>query len=257
MRHSVFYKKTVLFLAISLMTFFFLYPTTAVSQDPKNTKTIRMISTPWPPYFGPNLPKNGFFCEIVRLAFHEMGYQFNVRFTDWVTAKSLSQKGEYDGLLGGYYKKNRTNHYIYSLPVISATSIFIARKTADALYNGDLKNLKNLRIGMSKGYTYTGEFDNATYLNKISASGPKELIHLILNQKVDVILISEQVARYYLLERSTTERQQLITLGPSLTHNKIYVLVSKKNPDHLKIVSDFNQGIKKLVFSGKMSALLP
>ena len=247
----------VIYIVISLMAFLLTYTTTADTQNPKNVKTIRMISTPWPPYFGPNLPKNGFFCEIVRLAFQEVGYHFNVKFTDWVTAKALSKNGDYDGLLGGYFKEERTEFYTYSLPVISANSIFIARKSVNAVYNGNLKNLKNFRIGISKGYTYTREFDNATYLNKIDATGPKDLIKLIMTKKVDVILISEQVARYYLLEWPITERQALTTLGPSLTHNKIYLLISKKNPDHLRIVSDFNQGVKKLVFSGKMSELLP
>jgi len=231
--------------------------TTAESQTSKNIKSIRLITDPWPPFYGPTLPKNGFFCEIVRQAFREVGYQLEVKFTDWKTAKTLSKKGEYDGLLGAYYNKKRAQKYTYSLPVISVKTIFIAQKSVNAKYNGDLNNLKNLRIGVSRGYIYTSEFDTATYLNKIEASGPKELINFLFLKKTDVILISEQVARYLLLQQTRTIRQTLTTLSPSLTQNKLFVLITQKNPDHHKIVSDFNQGLKKLVFSGKMASLLP
>jgi len=250
--------QVFIFIFISVSVVVFLpYPKSADSQTPKRLKTVRMITTSWPPYFGPNLPKNGYFCEIVRQAFLEVGYHVVIQFTDWVTAKALSKNGDYDGLIGGYYKEERKKYYTYSLPVISANTIFIARKSLNAVYDGNLKNLKNFRLGVSKGYTYSKVFDNAGYLNKIEASGPKSLIDLILLQQVDVVLISEQVARYYLLQRSIKERQSLITLGPSLAHKKMHILISKKKPEHLKVASDFNQGLKKLVSSGKMSELLP
>lgn len=232
-------------------------PATADSPGKSNPGTISLITDPWPPYYGPDIPENGFFCEIVRQAFREADYQLEVRFTDWKTAKSLSKKGDYDGLLGAYFKKERTQFYTYSLPVVAVKTIFIARKSVHATYDGDLNNLKGLRIGVSKGYTYTSEFDSAAYLDKIEASGPKALVSMLINHKIDVILISEQVAKNILLEQTNEVRSSIQALGPSLTENKLYVLISKKNPDHLEIISSFNEGLKSLVKSGKMSTLLP
>lgn len=244
---------------ISVLLVAILLPAPAAADSPGKTKpgAIRLITDPWPPYYGPDIPENGFFCEIVRQAFHEAGYQLEVRFTDWETAKSLSKNGDYDGLLGAYFKKERTKFYTYSLPVVAVKTIFIARKSANAAYDGDLNNLKGLRIGVSKGYTYTSEFDNAAYLDKIEAAGPKALVGLLIDQKIDVILISEMVARKILTAQTTEARGAVQALGPSLTENKLYVLISKKNPDHLNIVSGFNKGLKILVKSGKMTALLP
>jgi len=236
-----------------------LLPAVAAAKSPGESShgTIRLITDTWPPYYGPDIPKNGFFCEIVRQAFREAGYQLEVRFSDWETAKSLSKKGDYDGLLGAYFKKERTRFYTYSLPVVAVKTIFIARKSVHATYDGDLNNLKGLRIGVSKGYTYTSEFDSAAYLDKIEASGPKALFGMLIDHKIDVILISEQVAKNILLKQTNEVRSSIQALGPSLTKNKLYVLISKKNPDHLKIVSNFNEGLKILVKSGKMSTLLP
>ncbi len=221
------------------------------------SQTIKLVTDTWPPFYGPDLQDKGFFSEIVRFAFKEVNYNLSIDFYDWQTAKQLAKTGEFDGLLGAYYKKEREKWFVYSLPVVVVKIIFLTRKDMKVVYDGNLHNLQGLKIGVSAGYVYSREFDNASYLTKITAPGPEQLLYDLISKKVDVIVISEQVAKSYLKNKFKNDRLFLKALGPSLKINKLYILISKKNPSCQAIISDFNTGLKMLVKNGRLSDLIP
>ena len=221
------------------------------------SQTIKLVTDRWPPFYTPDLQNKGFFSEIVRCAFKEVNYNLSIDFYDWQTAKKLAKTGEFDGLLGAYYKKEREKWFVYSLPVIVVKTIFLTRKDVDVVYDGNLHNLEGLIIGVSAGYIYSREFDNASFLTKTAAPGPEQLLYGLISKKIDVIVISEQVAKSYLKNEFKKDRLFLKALGPSLITNKLYILISKKNSACQAIVSDFNTGLRMLAKNGRLFDLIP
>lgn len=251
MRLSKFYNFQI-FVFFSI----FLY-ISVISINSVKSQTIKLVTDKWPPFYAPDLQDKGFFSAIVRCAFKEVKYNLSIDFYDWQTAKKLAKIGEFDGLLGAYYKKEREKWFVYSLPVVVVKTILITRKDMNVVYDGDLQNLQGLKIGVSAGYVYSREFDNASYLEKIAAPGPEQLLYDLILKKVDVIVISEQVAKSYLKNKFKKDRLLLKALGPSLKTNKLYILISKKTPECQAIISDFNTGLRMLAKNGRLFDLIP
>lgn len=218
-------------------------------------KKISLVTCNWEPFYGDHIPQQGFITEIVKQALKERGYDLTVTFTDWPKAVKEAKENTYAGILGAYYAKEREEHFIYSLPIYSIKIIFISRKEIPCTYDGDLHNLKGYTIGVSKGYVYSKEFDEATFLSKKEYSGPEELIEKITEGAVDIVVISSDVAQYLLRTKYQKGASQLKALGPSLTEQALYVPISRKNSQAKTIISDFNSGLKTIIESGKVDSI--
>lgn len=210
-------------------------------------KKVSLVTCEWEPFYGSKLPQNGFFSEIVRQAFREKGYTVEFTFIEWAKALEAAKNNKYNGILGAYYNLEREKYFNFSYPVYTAKIIFIARKEINCIYDGNLRNLENYRIGISKGFINSEEFDSADYLTKIEASGPQELIKLIVENKVDLILIGSDVAQYLLKNNYPDDINKLKALGPSFAEKKLYVPISRLDPHHKEIIHDFNEGLKILI----------
>lgn len=218
-------------------------------------KTISLVTCNWEPFYGDHIPQQGFITEIVRQAFKEKNYDLSVTFTDWPKAVEDARKNTHAGILGAYYAKEREEHFLYSLPIYSIKIIFICRKEIPCVYDGDLHNLKGYSVGVSKGYVYSKEFDEATFLSKKEYSGPDELIAKITEGEVDIVVISSDVAQYLLRTKYQKGAPLLKALGPSLTEQALFVPISRKNSEAKTIVSDFNSGLKSIIESGKVDSI--
>jgi len=222
----------------------------------KTSKTVTLTTCEWAPVYASTLPKEGFFTEIVRQAFEARGYRLEVTFQGWPQALAQARENTYHGLLGAYYNQARERDFLYSLPIYSVRTIFIARKGLGARYDGQLSNLKGLRVGVSKGYTYTEAFDQADYLTKVEAEGPRQLLEMIIASRVDVIVILSDAAQMLIKEDFREQAKGLTALGPSLTESKLYVAVSRNHKGHVGLIDAFNRGFKALIKSGRLAKIL-
>ncbi|OQY38739.1 MAG: hypothetical protein B6226_03205 [Candidatus Cloacimonetes bacterium 4572_65] len=229
--------------------FFILF--SLMSLTATENKKLTLVTCEWAPFYSSQLENQGFFSEIVRESFKNVDYDVDFTFTDWDVAMDLAAKNSYNGLHGAYYSEERELLFNYSYPIYSVKTVFLAKRELNLNYDSNLENLRNRRIGISKGYAYTDEFDNSELFVKVEAGGPKQLLDLLFADEVDVIVVQADVAQQIIIKKYITRVGEIEALGPSLTENKLYVAISREYPNHKMVVNDFNRGFEKLVNSGR------
>lgn len=226
-----------------------------ISSFAEDSLTVSLVTCEWEPFYGSKLKDKGFFSKIVTEAFTLESVTPHYIFTEWSKALKLSKKAPYSGLHGAYMSEERKADYLFSLPVYSAKILFIARKELSIKYDGNLQNLRSYKIGVVKGYVYTPQFDTTSYLQKVEATSPEHLLELLGEKKVDCILIGKDVAQYLLQKKYSHYIPNFKALGPSLVENYLYLAISKQDPNHKELMERFNNGLRKLIKSGRLQQI--
>ncbi|SHO53517.1 polar amino acid transport system substrate-binding protein [Desulfopila aestuarii DSM 18488] len=241
---------------ISLIIFFALFlPVISGNCLFAQNKTICLTTDPWEPYYGPDLEKGGVFTEIVRAAFKIEGYELEVKFVPWKRALESSKQGICSGLLGAFYTEERTHNFQYSDPITETRIVFIT-KIDKAIQYKRLQELSSYTIGTIRGYSYSQEFDSATYLKKEEVTTTEQNLNKLLADRIDIFIDSEEVAAW-LLQKKFKEVAHLVRIiEPVYTVKKLYVPISKNIKNYQKIVNDLNNGIKKIKENGTYEAIL-
>ena len=106
------------------------------------------------------------------------------------------------------------------------------------------------------GYAYTAEFDTHTQLKKIPVHNFEMAVRMLVAGRVSLTLEDEYVARYRLARESARVRNAVEFMPKVLSENQLHILVSLQNPDHAKIVSDFDREIIAMKADGSFDRLI-
>jgi len=228
-------KLSIFFLIFSLNSLF------------ANSITITLATDPWAPYYGPKLKNNGYLAQLVKEAFIRKGYELKILFVPWKRAYEYSKVGDYDGLMGAFYKDERTEFFEYSNHIDQAEIVFFIKKDKNISYK-NLKDLSKYKIGVVRGYHYSKEFDKEKEnLHLFEANHSKDNIKLLIFDRVDLILGSKKVILSLIKKHYPQYLSQIKFLSPIVHSNKLYVCISKKRKNHKQIISDFNEGLKEII----------
>lgn len=218
-------------------------------------KTINLATDPWPPYYGPDMDKEGYFTEIVTEAFKKAGYDCNIHFVPWKRALEMSKTGKYDGILGAFYTEERTKDFAYSEPISESHLAFFSKKGKGIRYQ-TLKDLSQYTIGVIRGYYHSEEFKEATDLKKEEVNRAEQNIEKVLAGRIDLFIDSQEVISYLLNTTLSRYQDELEMIEPIYRTNALYVLISKKHPQYQQIVNDLNQGLQMLKEDGAYDAII-
>ncbi len=207
------------------------------------------------PYQSEHMENQGFLVEISKESFKRVGYDLEIRFVPWKRAMSEAKFGKVDGVLGAWYNVERTKSFEYTEFIGKSTLIFIKRKSQNIEYN-TLKDLKDYRIGVVRGYTYTDEFDKAAFLKKDIVPTTEQNLLKLIHKRIDVTPDIEEVVHYIIKSKIPEYLGSVESVGKPLKVHLIYNIISKKNPASKKIAQDFNIGLKMMKEDGTYDDIL-
>lgn len=124
-------------------------------------KIIRLAYVNFPPYeFENNGKPDGILVLIIQEVFEKAGIKLELKPFPFKRAYEYVKKGsdQTDGLFNFYKVKERIPFFDYSDPIIKNHLVFFIRKNMAFQYTG-INDLKGLKIGVIRGYTYGTEFD--------------------------------------------------------------------------------------------------
>lgn len=219
-------------------------------------ETLKLVNDPWSPYTGRALLGGGIATEIVTTALHRAGYGTNVDFVPWKRALIGTFDGTYDILITTSYSDARAEKVTYSDPYLSNTVRLIKRR-GDPHKFQSLEDLRDLVIGVTKGYLYEPEFDKATFFVK-DPGGESVLANLKkLNAgRVDLFAEDELVVGYYLKENFTPDELSVEYLPNPLNSKNLHIVIRKSRPDHLEVIEAFNKALITMREDGTYNAIL-
>ncbi|MES9845538.1 MAG: transporter substrate-binding domain-containing protein [Candidatus Sedimenticola sp. PURPLELP] len=238
-------KKSILILLLLIVT------SPAYAQD----KTITICSYEWPPHHGTTLVNEGYTAQIIREIFEPRGYKVSKMFLPWARAQSFAKEGkECDAITEIYFNKPRLEFYWYGAPYGVHEVYMIGLVSNPVNSYSSLRDLVGHTIGHNRAGSLSREFDAADYLNKQETDGYLNGIELLLNNRIDFFVSAKSVAYYE--AGKLGGRDKIKTVGEPLQRQFVHMAFSKKNPDNLLRLQDYNEGMYMLQRSGRYQEIM-
>ncbi|KUE78472.1 amino acid ABC transporter substrate-binding protein [Aeromonas schubertii] len=211
---------------------------------------VRIAVGEWPPYVGAELPRQGFLCELVKEAFHEVGIEASFHFFPWQRAYKLTLAGEFEATMPWFRSAQREQAFYYSLPLGHFTTRLFA--LADRPLPG-LRSLQGYKVGGTRGYYYGEMF--ASLQNELemewSMSDEQTLGKLLLG-RTDVMVMDEQVVLALLKEKGIP-RTRLHSHSEPVWSEEGVLLIPRRLPNADALVNKLNVGLGRLHDSGRFT----
>jgi polar amino acid transport system substrate-binding protein len=245
-------------------------------------KQVKLLSLVWEPYAGPDMPEKGFTAAIVRMAFEKAGYAVVIEFHNWDQSLEMTKNGEADGLFPTYHTEEREAYLAYSDPFGNSYLGLCRIRPVHSFSPGGieydkrkgfkqdliqfktdpridqtqaLRDLKQYKFGVAKGYANTPEFDAADFLTKVVVANDEENILQLLQGDVDLIVIDKYVAKNMIAKKFPWRTGDIQFMEPPLAVRKLYLTMSKRADNYQQKLNDFNEGLKILEQEGRIQRL--
>lgn len=215
--------------------------------------TVTIVTSDYPPYHGPSLPRKGVETAILIAAFERAGDKVVMRYRPWARALEEAKLGLADGMLGPYYSAERAAYFAYSEPVFANAIGFYGRR-GQPVDVRKLASLKNLKIGVVHGYRNPDAFTAANLTVDEAPDDETNLVKLAA-KRVDLILIDKGVGDYLLKHRLNTLKDQLVWLEPAVETIPAYVVFSRRVVGWERRLAHFNAGLDALRADGTLQRL--
>jgi len=236
------------FFCLQILIFFLLLQTLGFSQD-----KIVISTGEWPPYTSEKMKHFGYSLHIISEAFKTQGYQVEYKFLPWKRAYVMAEKGKFDGSAAWFLNTKRQQEFYFSEPVSSSTTVLFHRKDKVVEWK-TLEDLKNYKIGITHGYTYGDEFNDASKkfgfkldTSPTDISGFKKL----LKKRIDIMLCDLGVGYLLLQDEFPASQHALITNNPkALINNTAHFIATKKSKDSQGKIDIINKGLTQMKNQG-------
>ena len=218
-------------------------------------RTVTMCTLNWAPYYGEELPRNGFFTAIVRAAFERGGHSAETEFMPWARAMLEVEQGDRDVLLGAYYNEERARTYISSDTIYTDEVGIVAHENLGLTEFDSLRDLSDYTIGYGRGYSVNEEFDNAEYLDKEPEESQVLNLRKLFAGRIDLIAGSFASIQYVAREEGH-DVDELVFLNPTLKENTLHIMISRAVEDGDELMADFHEGLAEIREEGTYDRIL-
>ncbi|MBN1243865.1 MAG: transporter substrate-binding domain-containing protein [Spirochaetales bacterium] len=224
------------------------------AQTWAQTGTIRIVTEPWQPFMGPELPGGGFLPELVTAIFADSGLEVSIEFAPWARALSMATSGAEDGLLGAFRTAERERLFLYPEAFGIVRTRLYARADSEGSI-GTLGELEGRAVGVVRGAAHGREFDAAGSFIRIEVEDHETLVRMLLLGRCDVIAGPADVIEYLLRTRFRDEAEGVRATSPVLEENAVYLAFSRAAPGAEKLRRLFDDGLARIVADGTFAEL--
>ena len=227
----------------------------ALISSPSQARDVSIVTVDWQPYYGSDLPDGGVIADITRQSFARAGHNASIEYIPWTRALKLVTEGEKDIVMGAYYNDERAKTYIMSDPMYALVLGLISLRDSGITQYDALEDLKPYRIGTSRGYANSKEFDAADFLNKDIARNSTINLRKLQRKRIDLMVAAFGIFRYELSQVGGDTRDYNF-VRPPLSEERLYIMGSRAIPDGQKLINDFNRGLKLIRQDGTYEQIL-
>ncbi len=206
------------------------------------------------PFTGKTLKHNGFVNHVITEAFKREGYIVKYKYYPWKRSYEQAKNGISHATSYWYKSKEREKDCYYSDSISIEKLVFFHLKSNPMKDWHTLEDLKNYKIGATRGYTYIKEFWDAAKSKKLSVqvtNTDKQNIEKLLIGRIDIFPVGLVVGYNIIQKEFDASISHLITFHPKpLSETTGHMLFSRSRKDSEKLLRIFNQGLAKLKKEG-------
>lgn len=202
----------------------------------------------WVPYINFSSPYQGVLTRQVRDAFKAAGVNLQLREASWKAAEEhIDRSGAVS--FGWIKTSERLTRWRFSHPICSTRTVLVMRQSQPLAWT-KLEQLKGIRLGWSRGYSYGEALDQLRPALQITEMGNDELaLRRLLMGSVDAVPMDPLVARQLIATLFTEQegKQLLIDLSPQHTIEKteLHVVCAQSSANCAATIEQFNRGLKQ------------
>ena len=224
--------------------------------------TVTISNGEWAPFLSEHLPHGGIATHIVTAAFVAVGLNVEYRWYGdfWERAKRDTELGKVDFSAVWYHTEERARKFAFTDPVIDVATVFFYHKDSPFDWDGLDTIAPGKVIGVTRGYSYTAEFDAAKQAGRFRYEvADRDILNFrkLLRRRIDTFVIGELVGRDILRRSfSSTEVAALAVHPKKIDEAPMYLITSKNHPRAPALLARFNEGIRLLRDNGEYEAIL-
>lgn len=187
--------------------------------------------------------ETGFLIELIRKAGARMDLDISFSQLPWSRCLRMVKDGRADAMMNLFKTRERMTFMAFSAtPLTREVNRFFTFAGSDLAFTGDLDQLKGVKIGAVRNYSYGKAFDAfAPRLNILRLETEKALILNLISHRCDVILGNQVVIRT--LAKTTEGGDTIRPLGPGITDAPLYIGFSKAR-GHEGLARRFSTALK-------------
>ena len=219
------------------------------------TTTLKIAGSVWPPYIVDQGAEKGAATKLVSEILKRAGYKTDITIETWPRTLEGTSVGIYDVIISAWYTKKRDAQFQFTDPYFVNTILFVKRKDSPIKFQS-YQDLKGLVIGVVNGYAYGDEFDNAREILKLPSDHLIQNLLKLQQGRIDLTLGDKWVVRDQLTEYFPNAIKEFEFLGNPVASRTLHAAVSRANPQHEKIVKDFNKALKAMKADGSYKKIL-
>ena len=209
----------------------------------------------WPPYADASLPDQGLAVELVTTALKRAGYTTYIRIDSLDRILEGGALGVYDVFATPWYSEARNQYLDYSEPYLESDIRFVEKKGKDFKFES-LADLKGVMVGTVQDYAYDEDFNQSRDIIKIPERNLIQNLLKLTQGRIDLTLDDELVLQYEINRYMPNTMSEIEFLPKPLAVRGIHIGVSRENPDHAKIVANFNKAIQEMKKDGTFDTIV-
>ncbi|MYN26764.1 substrate-binding periplasmic protein [Duganella levis] len=197
-------------------------------------RPLTLLSFDYPPFMEPTaapVPASGMAVDIVVEAFRRMKVPVRIVFYPLARGLAMLEAGQADGIFTIKKNPEREARFLFPVrPLLSQDYVIFVRKDSNITFDGDLKSLEHLSIGVLNKSSYGPVFDGAVQtglFTKLEVANSHEGNFLkLLAHRMDAVVCS-RVVGIALLKRLNAEDAAVVT-GPVLESAPSYLMFNRQ-----------------------------
>ncbi len=217
--------------------------------------TLKLAGSAWPPYVDPTREDKGVAMDLVRHIFQRAGYETESYIASWPRTLEGANIGIVDVIAAAWKTPEREKTLHFTDPYFVNVIKFVKRRDAPIRFRS-FDDLKGLMIATVVGYAYGDAFANADGFVRVPTNHVAQSLMLLERRKVDLAIGDQWVIRNELTQFFPRSIRQFEFLPKPVDERTLHVAISRENPDHAKIVADFNRALKAMKADGTYDRLI-
>jgi polar amino acid transport system substrate-binding protein len=187
--------------------------------------------------------------------FKKAGYDVDISYEKWSRTLEGAQIGVYDAIATAWYTDQRAKIFAYTEAYMYNHLKFLVRADSDMKFT-NYYDLQDRSIGIVKDYAYGGEFMNARNFIRVQSTHVTQNINAVLRSRIDATIADERVLICKINNMLEASKKAFTILPKPVSIKGLHVAVSKMNPNHKKIVADFNKALASMKKDGSYNKIL-
>lgn len=232
----------------------------ALAGEAPSRQTLVIAADEWCPYnCASGSAEPGFVIEILRAVYEPQGYTVDYQVIPWSRAVADGAKGRFDAVVGATYEE-AAGFVFPDEPVGHVANDFFIRRGDVWRYTG-VKSLQGVRLGVIRGYEYSGVID--PYLAGQGmpavqwAHGDEALetnLRKLVSDRLDAVMDERNVV--FFTAKKLGLREQIAYAGSDGDYDPIFVAFSPARDDAADLAARFDQGLRAMRADGRLKAIL-